>query len=73
MLTADQLRQAGKCCVGLHNYCIQNYKMGQEIIVQYKDHHFLVGDYMFVITFYDLYELFKLDVLGIFLMRCFTL
>jgi hypothetical protein len=33
MLTADQLREAGQYCIDLHNYYIQNYKMGQDIIV----------------------------------------
>jgi hypothetical protein len=48
MLTNDQLDQAGKYCVELHNYYIQNYKKGQETIVQFKDRHFLVGDNIFI-------------------------
>jgi hypothetical protein len=47
--------------------------MGQDIIVQFKDHHFLVGDGSFVITFSDLYDLFTLDALDIPLMRFFAL
>jgi hypothetical protein len=73
MLTIEQLHEAGQYCVELHNYYIQNYKTGQEIIVQFKDRHFLVGDDIFVITFFDLYNLFNLDVLDISLMRCFVL
>jgi hypothetical protein len=61
MLTVDQLREPGQYCIDLHNYYIQNYKMGQDIIVQFKDHHFLVGDNIFVITFPDLYDLFNLN------------
>jgi hypothetical protein len=26
MLTIDALKEAGKSCVVLHNYCINNYK-----------------------------------------------
>jgi hypothetical protein len=33
MLTIDKLHLAGKYYVELHNYYIQNCKMGQEIIV----------------------------------------
>jgi hypothetical protein len=47
--------------------------MGQEIIVQFKDRHFLVGDDIFVITFSDLYDLFNLDTFDISLMQCFAL
>jgi hypothetical protein len=28
MLTVDVLKQAGKYCVKLHNYCINNYSKG---------------------------------------------
>jgi hypothetical protein len=73
MLAVDPLCEIGKCCVDLRNYYIQNYKMGQEIMVQFNDHHFLVGDDISVITFSDLYDLFNLDSLDISLMRCFTL
>jgi hypothetical protein len=73
MLTVDQLRQARKHCVELHNYYIQNHKMDQDIIVQYKDRHFMVGDDIFVITFSNLYDLFNLDALDISLMRYFAL
>jgi hypothetical protein len=47
--------------------------MGQDIIVQFKDHHFLLGNDIFVVTFHDLYNLFTLDALDISLMRCFAL
>jgi hypothetical protein len=73
MLTAKQLHEVGQYCVDLHNYYIQIYKTGQEIIVQLKDHQFLVADDIFVITFSDLYDLFNLDALDISLMRCFAL
>jgi hypothetical protein len=65
MLTIDQLHEAGQYCVGLHNYYIQNYKTSQEIIIQFKDCHFPVGDDIFVITFSDLYNIFNLDALDI--------
>jgi hypothetical protein len=73
MLTTDQIHEASQYCVELHNYYIQNYKMGQDIIVQFKDRQFLMGDGIFVITFSDLYEFFNLDRLDNSLMRCFAL
>jgi hypothetical protein len=73
MLIVDQLREVGQYCVELHNYHIHNYKTGQEIIVQFKDHHFLVGDNIFVVTLFDFYDLFNLDMLDISLMRFFAL
>jgi hypothetical protein len=65
MLIVDALHKAGKPCVEIHNYYINNYKLGQDIIVSYKDHHFLVGDDIFLISWSDLYELFNLDVLDV--------
>jgi hypothetical protein len=47
MLTIDALHKTGKPWVELHNYYINNYKSGQDIIVLYKDRHFLVGDNIF--------------------------
>jgi hypothetical protein len=73
MLTVNALDKAGQACVDLHNYYINNYKLGQDIIVTYKDHHFLVGDDIFLISFSDLYDLFNLDALDVSLMRCFAL
>jgi hypothetical protein len=73
MLTTDELHKAGQHCIDLHNYYIQNYKTGQDIIVSFKDHHFLVGGDIFIITFFDLYDLLNLDALDISLMRCFAL
>jgi hypothetical protein len=73
MLTVDALHKEGKPCVELQNYYINNYKSDQDIIVSYKDHHFLVGDGIFLISWFDLYDLFNLNVLDISLMRCFTL
>jgi hypothetical protein len=69
MLTADELHKAGQHCIDLHNYCIQNYKTGQDIIVLFKDRHFLVGDDIFIITFSNLYDLFNLNALDISLIR----
>jgi hypothetical protein len=73
MLTVDALHKAGKPCVELHNYYINNYKSGQDIIVTYKDRHFLVGDSIFLISWSNLYDFFNLDALDIFLMCCFAL
>jgi hypothetical protein len=56
-----------------HCYYINNYKSDQDIIVSYKDRHFLVGDDYFLISFSDLYDIFNLDALDISLMLCFTL
>jgi hypothetical protein len=73
MLTVDALHLTVKPCVKVHNYYINNYKSGQDIIVSYKDHHFLVGDDFFLISFSDLYDLFNLDALDVSLMRYFIL
>jgi hypothetical protein len=73
MLTIDVLDKAGQPCVDLHNYYINNYKSGQDIIVSYKDRHFLMDDGIFLISFFDIYDLFNLDVLDVSLMRYFTL
>jgi hypothetical protein len=73
MLTVNELYKAGQLCVNLHNYYINNYKTGQDIMVSYKDCHFLVGDGTFIITFSDLYDLFNLDMLDISLLRYLVL
>jgi hypothetical protein len=73
MLIVDTLHKAGQPCVDLHNYYINNYNLGQDIILSYKDHHFLMGDGFFVISFFNLYDLFNLDMLDVSLMCCFTL
>jgi hypothetical protein len=73
MLPVDVLHKAGPPCVELHNYYMNNYKLGQDIMVSYKDCHILVGDDFFLILFSDLYDLFNLDTLDISLMRCFAL
>jgi hypothetical protein len=73
MLTINALHKAGKPCVELHNYYINNYKSGQDIIVSYKDSHFLVGDDIFLISWSNLYDLFNLNTLDISLMCCFVL
>jgi hypothetical protein len=72
MLIADQLRDAGRYCVKLYNY-IKNYKMSGDIMVQFKDCHFLLGDDIFVITFSNLHDLFTFDALDISLMHRFIL
>jgi hypothetical protein len=69
----DALKLASKFCVELNNYYINNYHKGQDIIVSYKDQHFLVGDDIFLISWYDLYDLFNFDALDVGLMRYFTL
>jgi hypothetical protein len=73
MLTVDVLHKAGQPCVNLHNYYINNYRSCQDIMVLYKDRHFLVGDDVFVIAFSNLYDLFNLDLLDVTLMRCLAL
>jgi hypothetical protein len=73
MLTADALKLGGKSCVELYNYYIDNFNNGQDVIVSYKEQHFLVGDDIFLISWSDLYDLFNLDALDVSLMRCFAL
>jgi hypothetical protein len=73
MLTVDSLHKVGKPCVELHNYYINNYMSCQDKIVSYKDCHFLVGDGIFLISWFDLHVLFNFDVLDVSLMRCFAL
>jgi hypothetical protein len=73
MLTIDVLDKAGQACISLHNYYINNYKSGQDIIVSYKDGHFLVDDGYFLISFFDLCDLFNLDALDVSLMRYIAL
>jgi hypothetical protein len=73
MLTVDALHKAGQPCVDLHKYYINNYKSGQDIIVSYKNCHFLVGDDFFLISFSDLCDLFNLDTLDVSLMLYFVL
>jgi hypothetical protein len=73
MLTADEIDKEGQPCIDFHNYYIQNYERGLDILVSYKDHHFIVDDDIFVITLSNLYDLFNLDALDISLMRRFAL
>jgi hypothetical protein len=73
MLTVDTLKEAGKSCVVLHNYYINNYKKCQHIIGGFKEKHFLVGEGIFLISWFDLYDLFTLDALDISLMCYFAL
>jgi hypothetical protein len=48
-------------------------RKNKDIIVSFKEEHFLVGNAIFVISWSDLYDLFNLNALDISLMRCFTL
>jgi hypothetical protein len=73
MLTVDTLKEVGKSCVVLHDYYINNYKRHQYIIGGFKEKHFLVGEGIFLIIWFDLYDLFTLDTLDISLMHCFAL
>jgi hypothetical protein len=73
MLTINVLHKAGQPCAELHNYYINKYKSGQDIIVSYKDSHYLVGGGLFLISFFDLYDLFNLNALNVSLMRYFAL
>jgi hypothetical protein len=72
MLTVGILKEVGKSCVVLNNYYVNNYKKCQHIIRGFKEKHFLVGEGIFLISWFDLYDLFTLDALDISLMRCFT-
>jgi hypothetical protein len=72
MLTINALKLGGKSCVELHNYYINNYRKGQDIIVSYKESQFLVGDDIFLISLSNLYDHFNLNVLDVSLMRCFA-
>jgi hypothetical protein len=47
--------------------------MCDDIMVQYKEYHFLLSDDIFVISFSDLYDLCTIAVLDISLMPCFAL
>jgi hypothetical protein len=50
MLTVGTLKEAGKSCVVLHNYYINNYKKCQHIIGGFKENHFLMGEGIFLIS-----------------------
>jgi hypothetical protein len=73
ILTINVLHKVGQHCVELHICYINNYKSGQDIILFYKDLHFLVGDGFFLISFSDLYDLFNLNALDVSLTCCFAL
>jgi hypothetical protein len=73
MLNAKEFCKAGQFCVELHNYYILNWKKIDVIVVKYKHSHFLMDDGVLIISLSDLYDLFNIDVLDVFLMRCFTL
>jgi hypothetical protein len=65
MLTIDTLKEAGKSCVVLHNYYINNYKKRQHIIRGFKEAYFLEDEGIFLISWSDLYDLFTLNVLDL--------
>jgi hypothetical protein len=73
MLNTNGLCKAGQFCVELHNYYILNWKKIDIIVVKYRQSHFLTDDGVFIISLFDLYDLFNLDALDVSLMRCFTL
>jgi hypothetical protein len=73
MLTVDMLHKGVQPWIELHNYYMNNYKSGKDIMVSYKDRHFLLGDDFFLISFFDLCDLFNLNALDVSLMRCFAL
>jgi hypothetical protein len=50
MLAVNALKQAGKYCVEFHNYYINNYKKHQDIIVSFKEKHFMVDQGLFLIS-----------------------
>jgi hypothetical protein len=50
MLTVDALKQASKSYVKVHNYYINNYRKGQDIIASFKEEHFLVSNIIFLIS-----------------------
>jgi hypothetical protein len=47
--------------------------MIDNIVVEYKQHHFLLTYDIFIVSFSDLYNLFNLAALDISLMHYFTL
>jgi hypothetical protein len=60
----------------LHNYYIQNAGKLQDIIVAFKERHFLQlegTEGIFTVAFSDLFDLFNLDTLDLSLIRCFAL
>jgi hypothetical protein len=73
MLNANELCNAGRFCVELHNYYILNWKKVDVIVVKYRQSHFLMDNSVFIISLSKLYDLFNLDALDVSLMRFFTL
>jgi hypothetical protein len=59
--------------VELHNYYILNWKKIDDIVVKYRQSHFLTNDGVLIISLSDQYDLFNLDALDVSLMRYFTL
>jgi hypothetical protein len=73
MLTIGTLKEAGKSGVILHNYYINNYKKRKHITGGFKEKHFLVGEGIFLISWFNLYDFFTLNALDISLMHRFAL
>jgi hypothetical protein len=73
MLNDNELCKAGRFLVELHNYYILNWKKIGDIVVKYRQSHFLTNDGVLIISLSDQYDLFNLDALDVSLMRYFTL
>jgi hypothetical protein len=73
MLSSTDHHRVGQCCVDLHNFCINNHKTLNSIMVEYRKQHLLQTDNIFLISFGDLYDFFNLKMLDISLIRCFAL
>jgi hypothetical protein len=73
VLNANELCKAGQFCVELHNYYILNWKKIDVIVVKYRQSHFLMDDGVFIISLFDLYDMFNLNALDVSFMRCFVL
>jgi len=76
LLSAAELRRAGQYCMELHNYYIHNADKVTDIVVAYKERHFLQlegTEGIFTVAFSDLFDLFNLDALDLSLLRCFAL
>jgi hypothetical protein len=73
MLSSNDHQQAGQYCVDLHNFCINNHKALDSIMVEYRKQHFLHTYDIFLVSFRDLYDFFNLNMLDVSLIHCFAL
>ncbi|PUZ60315.1 hypothetical protein GQ55_4G113900 [Panicum hallii var. hallii] len=76
LLSSSELQRAGQYCMDLHNYYIHNADKLQDIIVAFKERHFLQlegTEGIFIVAFSDLFDLFNLDALDLSLVRYFAL